>query len=475
MNFFTGGSRPPGAVTRVVASPPGAVGKEEGRKGRGTPLVADAYAAAILGPAAAAAARAAAPAAGTSAASGTEAGGKGGVGGSDEGGSGGGKTPLSRRNSRVEAKVKALLEAEVADLEALREACWGGVPGRQRAEAWGVLLGYAPLQRARREAVLGRKRAEYWDSLTEYRAAAEAPVTAGAAGVGGDGGRVMGGGGPAASAMSVKVNPEHRSLLHQIHLDVPRTATECVAFRFKRVQACLARLLFLWGLRHPASGYVQGVNDLAVPFFQTFLERECGVDGEEAGGFLEGGTWRDPFAELDVADPAVVSDAALRRVEADTYWCLSRMVEGVQDNYTFAQPGIQRRLFKLRELVTRVDRPLADALERHGIEFLQFGFRWINCLLSRELPHPLVIKLWDCYCSEGIDGFPGFHTYVCAALITSFSRDLVQCADFQDALILLQKLPTHGWDADKMQLVLAQAYMWRALYGNSPNHTSMVG
>ena len=440
----------------MVASPSGSSGGpsavKRGEEEKGGKLVTDAYAAAILGQVA----QGASGVPSSSSSSLSQGLGNGGASEAPrhvEQGEGM-STALSRRQSRVEAKVRALLDAEVADVEALREACWGGVPGRHRAEAWGVLLGYAPLQRGRREAVLSRKRAEYWDSLTEYRAAEE----------GGSG-----------------VNPEHRSLLHQIHLDVPRTATDCVAFRFKRVQACLARLLFLWGLRHPASGYVQGVNDLAVPFFQTFLEHECGVysrGGEEdkAQDYQgPGGQWRDPFADMDVADPAVVSDAALRRVEADAYWCLSRMVEGVQDNYTFAQPGIQRRVFRLRELVTRVDRPLADALEGYGIEFLQFGFRWINCLLSRELPHPLVIKLWDCYCSEGIDGFPEFHTYVCAALLTSFSKDLLQCADFQDALILLQKLPTLDWDADKMQLVLAQAYMWRALYGSSPNHTNMVG
>jgi len=31
------------------------------------------------------------------------------------------------------------------------------------------------------------------------------------------------------------------------------------------------RILFIWGMRHPASGYVQGINDLVTPFFLVFL------------------------------------------------------------------------------------------------------------------------------------------------------------------------------------------------------------
>ncbi len=38
-------------------------------------------------------------------------------------------------------------------------------------------------------------------------------------------------------------------------------------------------------------------------------------------------------------------------VEADCYWCLCKLVEGIQDHYTYAQPGIQRAVFKIKELV----------------------------------------------------------------------------------------------------------------------------
>jgi hypothetical protein len=40
-------------------------------------------------------------------------------------------------------------------------------------------------------------------------------------------------------------------------------------------------------------------------------------------------------------------------------------------------------------------------LEKEGIDFLQFAFRWVNCLLIREVPFNAAIRLWDTYLAEG--------------------------------------------------------------------------
>ncbi len=50
---------------------------------------------------------------------------------------------------------------------------------------------------------------------------------------------------------------------------------------------------------------------------------------------------------------------------------------------------------------SRVEEPLAEHLAAEGLEFIQFAFRWVNCLLLREVPFPLAIRLWDTYLSEG--------------------------------------------------------------------------
>ena len=56
-------------------------------------------------------------------------------------------------------------------------------------------------------------------------------------------------------------------------------------------------------------------------------------------------------------------------MEADAYWCLSKLLDSIQDHYTFAQPGIQRMVFKLKARHT----PLAmlHALStRHALSML---------------------------------------------------------------------------------------------------------
>lgn len=45
------------------------------------------------------------------------------------------------------------------------------------------------------------------------------------------------------------------------------------------VQEMFERILYIWAIRHPASGYVQGINDLVTPFFVVFLQ-EVVPEGE---------------------------------------------------------------------------------------------------------------------------------------------------------------------------------------------------
>ena len=52
-------------------------------------------------------------------------------------------------------------------------------------------------------------------------------------------------------------------------------------------------------------------------------------------------------------DWEAVDASVLDEVEADTYYCISRLLDGIQDHYTTDQPGIQRMVKKLEDLVRR--------------------------------------------------------------------------------------------------------------------------
>lgn len=44
----------------------------------------------------------------------------------------------------------------------------------------------------------------------------------------------------------------------------------------------MIRILFIWAIRHPASAYVQGINDLCAPLLLVFLsEYVIQADQEE--------------------------------------------------------------------------------------------------------------------------------------------------------------------------------------------------
>ena len=249
-------------------------------------------------------------------------------------------TPMSLEVQRLR-KFEMLLAAEVVDLKALRAAAWSGVPHQCRAMVWQVLLGYLPPNRAWRESTLERKRQEYYSSVPQYFDVPNAERTDG-----------------------------HRAMLHQILIDVPRTAPSVKIFRQEKVQRALERILYIWALRHPASGYVQGINDLVTPFYFVFLSRHLPRDR--------------PCTEEDVE---ALSQQELDEVEADAYWCLSKLIDSIQDHYTDSQPGIQRMVFKLSHLVKRIDAPLHQHLENEGLQFIQ-----VRVFESRR-PSPLSLSL----------------------------------------------------------------------------------
>ncbi|KAJ2078958.1 GTPase-activating protein [Coemansia sp. RSA 988] len=316
----------------------------------------------------------------------------------------------------AQERFHAVVTESNVDLVQLQRLSWKGIPGQYRSTAWQLLLGYLPLNKRRREPTLQRKRKEYDDMVRQTFGRGEGSLD--------------------------------RALWHQIRIDVPRTTSGSAIFRSERVQRSLERILYCWAARHPASGYVQGINDLLTPFVSVFLEPHLEEHTESAAEALND----------DVAAAA----------EADSFWCLTRLLDGIQDNYTHAQPGVLRQIVKMKELVARIDAPLAQHLEAEGVEFMQFAFRWINCLLLREVSLSNTVRMWDTCLAEP-DGFSSFHTYLCAAFLLRWSRSLLTM-DFQQIIVFLQRPPTDAWRAEDVELLLSEAYMYKCLYHGSPSH-----
>lgn len=305
----------------------------------------------------------------------------------------------SSRISRIN-RFKRILQVNSVSLSDLRGSAWSGIPQEIRSISWQILLGYLPTSSERRVAVLDRKRREYREGIQQTFEKSES--------------------GPTMSidekAKTIHNRGRSRGLdenvWHQISIDVPRTSPHIELYGYEATQRSLERILYLWAIRHPASGYVQGINDLVTPFWQVFL-----------GTYIT-----NPDIESGM-DPGQLPKSVLDAVEADSFWCLTKLLDGIQDNYIFAQPGIVRQVNSLRDLTTRIDVGLAKHLDKEGVEFMQFSFRWMNCLLMREVKIRCIIRMWDTYMSEE-QGFSEFHLYVCAAFLVKWTDQLVKM-DFQ--------------------------------------------
>jgi len=196
------------------------------------------------------------------------------------------------------------------------------------------------------------------------------------------------------------------------------------------------------------------MNDLVTPLLATFMaDRICGGDLQAAN-------------EIDTSS---VGSGLLETIEADTYWCMTKLLDGIQDHYTSSQPGLQRMVFLLQAVVQRIDVPLHAHFEKHGLMYVQFAFRWMNCLLLRELALNIVTRLWDTYLSEE-GGFSSFHVYVCAALLVSFSEELRATNSLEEMIVFLQNLPTRDWTEERAESLLSQAYILQTLFDRSPAH-----
>ncbi|KAI5922656.1 rab-GTPase-TBC domain-containing protein [Camillea tinctor] len=333
-------------------------------------------------------------------------------------------------NSRVTKinKFKKILQSTTIPLVDLRALAWGGVPEEVRAMTWQLLLSYLPTSGERRVATLERKRKEYLDGVRQaFERGGTNPTP---------GGRARG---------------LDEAIWHQISIDVPRTNPHIELYSYEATQRSLERILYVWAIRHPASGYVQGINDLVTPFWQVFLGTYITDSNIESG-----------------MDPGQLPKAVLDAVEADSFWCLTKLLDGIQDHYIVAQPGIQRQVAALRDLTARIDEGLAKHLENENVEFIQFSFRWMNCLLMREISVRNTIRMWDTYLAEE-QGFSEFHLYVCAAFLVKWSSKLVKM-DFQEIMMFLQALPTQNWTEKDIELLLSEAYIWQSLFKNSAAH-----
>lgn len=145
---------------------------------------------------------------------------------------------LDEDSTRIQ-KFENILNTNPINLSELEKLSWKGIPKCFRAICWKLLSDYLPLKKELQKKTIEQKRNSYWESVTECY-----------------------------SPTFLELNHD---TLRQILSDIPRMNPLIPIFQNETVQNIFQRILYVWAVRHPASGYVQGINDLLAPFFVVFL------------------------------------------------------------------------------------------------------------------------------------------------------------------------------------------------------------
>mmetsp|Transcript_12499 Transcript_12499/g.52785 ORF Transcript_12499/g.52785 Transcript_12499/m.52785 type:complete len:236 (-) Transcript_12499:1095-1802(-) len=219
----------------------------------------------------------------------------------------------------------------------------------------------------------------------------------------------------------------------------------CFSVCLHRSILCRAvqRVLFTRALRNPTSSYVQGMNELMVPFLIAFLAEFQAV----------------PPLELDVSE---ITTSQFHVAEADSYWCFCKFLGVMQNHYTFGQPGIQESCFKVKELLKRADSELYEHLTNEGVDVLHFAFRWLNCLFLREFPAKCIPRLMDTYLAEG-DDLPHFIEHFCLVILLKWSAQFKEMT-FQSIVSFIQNPPTKRWTVSELEIALSETHRLRTTF-----------
>ena len=234
-----------------------------------------------------------------------------------------------------------------------------------------------------------------------------------------------------------------------INKDVLRTLPDSYIFRNKQVQNSIKRILLIYSIRHPSNQYAQGMNDIVAPIFAVYISELFNTD------YI---TLENNIRQYEKS----ITEKILLKAEADTYYSLSLLLLTMKANYLKGFQGVHENLRKLDLLLKKSDINLYNHLKNNDVEVYHFGFRWCFCLLMREFPIELSIKVIDFYL---VEDYPPIElcVYLMLALLLKFSFR-VKKLQREQIIMFLQNLPTQNWGEEDIKILVAEAFTLRSFF-----------
>ena len=321
---------------------------------------------------------------------------------------------------------KRMFSQPIVDLKELRSFCSSGVPKQYRARCWKLLSGYLPINLAKIDEELDLKRKEYARLRTQFY-----------------------------EENFDKVNNKRlQEGLSTIMKDVSRTLGDTAMFKSRPVRDMLTRILYIFHVRNSESGYAQGMNDIVAPFLIVFATEYLSVD--------------EDTLQVDATFEHQMSEQIILNIEADTYWCYTRLIANIKNNYTPSFPGVMEMIKKLNVLIQKIDPELDKVLRVNKVKYYNIVFQWFLCLLLRQFAPRLKFRLIDFYFTEK-ETINESMVYLSAAFLMKFSNKIKELNAYDKILMHFTMLKTDDWGEVDLSMLLGESH----LYKNSYNYAEL--
>ena len=206
---------------------------------------------------------------------------------------------------------------------------------------------------------------------------------------------------------------EDYELIGLIKLDVDRTFQELDLFHNKKIKELLCKILYIYSKRNSDPSYCQGMNEILGTLFYALLPSMS----------LNSDTLKNVKHDDKQLDPEYLYEQITNDefFEADLFQIYEELMSrDLKELYTYNDPryrkknnSIDKKNLTLEQIYDSEDSDLGKRIKRIFYVYLKtidkelfdflvdqiepdiFLFRWILCMLNREISLKNVIRIWD--------------------------------------------------------------------------------
>ena len=260
---------------------------------------------------------------------------------------------------------------------------------------------------------------------------------------------------------------EDRDLLALIKLDVDRTFQELDLYKNSKIKEMLCKILYVFSKGIPEPSYCQGMNEILGTLLYAFLPSLTLNDlsdfnfsmekkNEEQINILYDYITNEEFFEADlytIYKEVMGRDLTIlytynieryrgKRFDFDINTTTLEQVMNSEEN------ELGKRIKKIFYFdLKKLDSKYQNFLIENGIEPNIFLFRWILCMLDRELNINNTIWVWDCiffyefveFTVKGVDYDKNrfnFLDHLCSSMIINLKKQIMENEDGRGMIML---------------------------------------